>query len=99
MQPPARERVKVTKTASAANKITTQLNKAKREKFDASMIVLRASIAKLVTVVANEHGYKDQYVTKLLNHTANYKTSRLPNLKNAKVHAKTVELNVGKAFT
>ena len=96
IQPPARERVKVTKAASAAAKITTQLNKAKWEKFDTSMDVLRASIEKLVTAVADEHGYKDQYVTKLLNHTANYKSSRLLNLKNAKVHAKTVELNAGK---
>ena len=64
--------------------------------FDTSMDVLQASITKLVTTVTNEHGYKDQYVTKLLNHTVNYKSSRLPNLKNTEVHAKTVELNAGK---
>ena len=66
MQPPAHERVKVTKAASTAGKITTQLNKAKQEKFDASMDMLQASIAKLVSAIANEHSYKDQYITKLL---------------------------------
>ena len=96
MQPPTHERVRVTKAASVVSKITTQLNKAKQEKFDASMDVLQASIAKLVTAIANEHSYKDQYVTKPLNHTANYKSLRLLNLKNAKVNMKTVEINAGK---
>ena len=96
MQPPARERVKVTKAASATSKITTQLNRAKCKKFDTSMVELREAIEKLVSTVAVKHSYKNQYVTKLLNHTMNFKTSRLPNLENAKVHAKTVELNTGK---
>ena len=96
MQPPAHKRVKVTKAVSATSKIMTQLNRPKHEKFDTSMVKLREAIEKLVSAVAVKHGYKNQYVTKLLNHTMNFKTSRLPNLKNAKVHAKTVELNTGK---
>ena len=96
MQPPACERVKVTKVASATSKITTQLNRAKCKTFDTSMVKLREAIEKLVSAVAVKYGYKNQYVTKLLNHTMNFKTSRLPNLKNAKVHTKTVELNTGK---
>ena len=58
MQPPARERVKVTKAASATSKIMTQLNRAKREKFDTSMVELREAIEKLVSAVAVKHGYK-----------------------------------------
>ena len=98
MQPPAHERVKVTKAASAASKIMTQLNKAKCKKFDTSMVKFGEAIEKLVTAVAVEHGYKNQYVTKLLNHTMNHKTSRLPNLENAKVHMKTVELNTSNVY-
>ena len=96
MQPPAHERVKVTKAVSATSKIMTQLNRAKHEKFDTSMVELQEAIEKLVSTVVVKHGYKNEYATKLLNHTMNFKTSRLPNLKNAKVHTKTVELNTGK---
>ncbi|KAI0038699.1 hypothetical protein FA95DRAFT_1613183 [Auriscalpium vulgare] len=94
---PTRSHLKPTAAKKSKSKITKVVNQEAKEKLADDVDKFLLDQEKKIVALATLHGVKREAVDKLINHKVNYTHSRAPNLANALVHHKTVEVNAGRA--
>lgn len=88
-------RPKVSDAVKASKAIITQQAREKNEAFTHDLVQLSRQTNTLVEEMAKRHGKKPSAVRHILTHGSAFKKRRAPNLQNALVHAKALELNEG----
>jgi hypothetical protein len=95
---PSRSRAKAAKLSNAEEN-TRNLGKAARKvkntELAADIDALNLERAAQIEALATKYHRKPTYVTDIINNTTHYKKTRAPNLQNALLHHKAMEMNEG----
>lgn len=90
-----REREQPTKMQKAARLIRSQIAKKKHKQLISDLDEALSNHSKALEALAKKHSVKMSYLHKLSSHSLTFKKKRTPNIHNAMIHAKSMEVNEG----
>lgn len=89
-------RPKVTDAVKATKAIITQKAREKNLALADDLVRLNRDRDEMIVELAKRHDKKPEGLRAILSHGSTFKTHRQPNLQNALIHAKGLEVNEGK---
>ena len=102
-QPVQKTRVLTHHSLSLAQKATRSLrllaDRAKAEELAAALDILLARHQTELEAFSKEHDTKLEYIQKLTSQSSHYRQKRSVTIQNAKMHAKSLEVNGGMRYT
>lgn len=98
MVQPSRQRERVSKQQAAIRAIQNQVARQKREQMISDLDKAMSDHSKVLEDLARKHAVTIDYVQKLVNNAPTFKKKRAPNVHNAMLHMKAMEMNEGMTF-